>query len=409
MAAWEFALAALSLLIALGWAAVLAVSRRNLSLVPPLSRSGGVAGGLTVSIIVPARNEAGVLPGTLDSLLAQRGLRKEVILVDDHSTDGTERVTSRYLGRGTIYVLPPETPEGWMGKSWACHVGYLNSRGEWLVFVDADSRMKDETLLSDAIGMAAAKGLDALSLIPRLSCSGIASRTMLPTLLMLMYFLAPPSKSNDPSERLAFFFGAFIAVRRSAYEKVGGHSAVRSELLDDKALGELLKASGMRTALVDASERFEAEFAGTLRDYLGGMTRLFAQYALDEAKRRGSPARRLSRYLVGGLLFLGGPSALPAIALSTAQHPLVTAMSLLPLAASLTSQALYLRWMGERVRYAALAPLAHLAILSALIRVATSSLVGKVKVRWHGRTYVADLRRGTLRLEGGRRSGTGRP
>jgi glycosyltransferase involved in cell wall biosynthesis len=398
LAVWDLLLAALSLLIALGWVAVLVVSRRNVSLVPSLGRSEGNEDRLTVSVIVPARNEAKVLPATLESLLAQRVLRKEVILVDDHSTDGTELTTSLYLDRGVVYVRPPRTPEGWMGKSWACHFGYLNSRGEWLVFVDADSRMMDERLLGDAIGTAVAKGIDAFSLIPRLSTDRIASRVMLPTLLMLMYFLAPPSKSNDPSERLAFFFGAFIAVRRSAYEAVGGHASVRSELLDDKALGELLKASGKRTALIDASERFEAEFAGTFRDHLGGLMRLFTQYALDEAKRRGNPFRRLSRYLVGGLLFFGGPIALPLLAISTAQHPLVVGVSLTPLLASLASQALYLRWMGERMRYAPLAPLAHLVILLALIRVSASTLKGKAEVRWHGRTYVADLRSGTLKL-----------
>jgi hypothetical protein len=257
--------------------------------------------------------------------------------------------------------------------------------------------MMDERLLGDAIGTAVAKGIDAFSLIPRLSTDRIASRVVLPTLLMLMYFLAPPSKSNDPSERLAFFFGAFIAVRRRAYEAVGGHASVRSELLDDKALGELLKASGKRTALIDASERFEAEFAGTFRDHLGGLMRLFTQYALDEAKRRGNPLRRLSRYLVGGLLFFGGPLVLPLLAIATAQHQLVIGVSLTPLLASLASQALYLRWMGERVRYAPLAPLAHLVILLALIRVSASTLSGKAEVRWHGRTYVADLRSGTLK------------
>jgi len=282
--------------------------------------------------------------------------------------------------------------------SFFCHVGYLNSRGEWLVFIDADSRMGYEKLLSDAICTAVAKGLDAFSLIPRLSTNRIASRVMLPTLLMLMYFLAPPSKSNDSSERLAFFFGNFIAVRRGAYEAVGGHASVRSELLDDKALGELLKANGKRTALIDASERLEAEFAGAFRDYLGGLMRLFTQYALDEARRSGNPLRRLSRYLVGGLLFFGGPSALPLLAIATAQHQLVVGVNLIPLLASLASQALYLRWMGERARYAPLAPLAHLVILFALIRVSASTLMGKAKVRWHGRTYVADLRSGALKL-----------
>jgi len=119
LAVWDLLLAAPSLLIALGWVAVLKVSMRNVSLVPPLGRSEGTEDRLTVSVIVPARNEARVLPATLESLLAQRSLRKEVILVDDHSTDGTERTASRYLGSGVIYVRPPRTPEGWMGKSWA--------------------------------------------------------------------------------------------------------------------------------------------------------------------------------------------------------------------------------------------------------------------------------------------------
>jgi cellulose synthase/poly-beta-1,6-N-acetylglucosamine synthase-like glycosyltransferase len=99
LAVWDLLLAALSLLIALGWVAVLVVSRRNVSLVPSLGRSEGNEDRLTVSVIVPARNEANVLPATLESLLAQRGLRKEVILVDDHSTDGTELTASLYLDR----------------------------------------------------------------------------------------------------------------------------------------------------------------------------------------------------------------------------------------------------------------------------------------------------------------------
>jgi hypothetical protein len=119
LAVWDLLLAALSLLIALGWVAMLVDSRRNVSLVPSLGRSEGTEDCLTVSVIVPARNEAEVLPATLESLLIQRGLRKEVILVDDHSTDGTERTASLYLDRGVVYVRPPRTPEGWMGKSWA--------------------------------------------------------------------------------------------------------------------------------------------------------------------------------------------------------------------------------------------------------------------------------------------------
>ncbi|MEM2043016.1 MAG: glycosyltransferase family A protein, partial [Nitrososphaerota archaeon] len=208
MRAEELALAAFSLLVAIAWAGALALSLRNLGRVPKLTGSGDGSKSTTVSVIVPARNEAGVLGGTLESLLAQEGVAMELIVVDDHSTDGTERIVSRYLRSGVVYVLPPRTPEGWMGKTWACHVGYLNSRGDWLVFLDADVRLKDRRLLRNALDAASSEGLDALSLIPRLSTRTLASKVMLPALLMLMYLLAPPSKSNDPRERLAFFFGA---------------------------------------------------------------------------------------------------------------------------------------------------------------------------------------------------------
>lgn len=402
MRAEELAVTALSLLLTAAWGVALLASLRNLGRVPRLAGSGRGSRSWTVSVIIPARNEAGVLEGTLESLMAQEGIAMEVIVVDDHSTDGTELVVSRYLRRGVVYLLPPETPEGWMGKTWACHAGYLNSRGGWLVFLDADVRLLDRGLLREALSAATSGNLDALSLVPRLSTRNVASRVMLPSLLMLMYLLAPPSKSNDPRERLAFFFGSFIAVRREAYEAVGGHEAVRGELLDDKALGELLKSRGMRTALLDASDRYEAEFAGGLRDHFGGLIRLFTQYALDEVARSGRPVRRLSKYLVGGLVFLGGPTALPLIALAAASSPLTIAASLTPLVASLVAQAAYLRVIGERTAYAVAAPLAHLVILSALVRVAAWTLRGRARVRWHGRTYVADLRRGGIRLEGGR-------
>lgn len=402
MRAEELALAAFSLLVAIAWAGALALSLRNLGRVPKLTGSGDGSNRTTVSVIVPARNEASVLGKTLESLLAQEGVAMELIVVDDHSTDGTERIVSRYLRSGVVYVLPPRTPEGWMGKTWACHVGYLNSRGDWLVFLDADVRLKDRRLLQNALDAASSEGLDALSLIPRLSTRTLASKVMLPALLMLMYLLAPPSKSNDPRERLAFFFGAFIAVRREAYESVGGHAAVRGELLDDKALGELLKSKGRRTALLDASDRYEAEFAGGLRDHFGGLIRLFTQYALDEASRNGRPVGRLSKYLAGGLVFLGGPTALPLMAVVLASHPVTVGLCLSPILASLVAQAVYLRRIGERAVYALAAPVAHLVILSALIRVTAWTVRGKARVEWHGRKYAADLRRGGIRLEADR-------
>jgi cellulose synthase/poly-beta-1,6-N-acetylglucosamine synthase-like glycosyltransferase len=123
LAVWDPLLAALSLLIALGWVAVLVVSRRNVSLVPSLGRSEGKEDRLTVSVIVPARNEANVLPATLESLLAQRGLRKEVILVDDLTSTPILRplpwiLSNRPKSLGASFYPAREGEwSGWRGRS----------------------------------------------------------------------------------------------------------------------------------------------------------------------------------------------------------------------------------------------------------------------------------------------------
>ncbi|MDW8042280.1 MAG: glycosyltransferase family 2 protein [Nitrososphaerota archaeon] len=393
----ELAVAAFSLLISIGWAVILSMSQRNRKKVRSLPRADGTCTlEDRVSVVIPVRNGEGIIGQTLNSVTAQEGVKCEVIVVDDRSSDGTATATARFIGKGVVYVLARERPEGWMGKSWACHEGYLTSSGDWLVFMDADSQLQEEGLLMDALCFARSEGMSAMSLMPRLRTDSIASKVMLPALYALLYVLAPPYKTTDPSSDLAFFFGAFIAVKRSAYEEVGGHHAIRDKLLDDKSLGELIKSSGHRVALLDASDRFSATFAGSFRGHVNGLQRLFTQYAVESVQERGVLGGLLfmTRYLAAAVLAMIPPVALPIVAIALDLPLYVKLLSLLPVLTVITGHHRISASVGIRGVYSLTIPLAHLTILSVLLYVAARSLSGKLVLKWHGRKYVYELRRG---------------
>jgi cellulose synthase/poly-beta-1,6-N-acetylglucosamine synthase-like glycosyltransferase len=100
---------------------------------PPLT---GSADQTRVSIIVPARNEAHNLPALLASLRGLTPPAHQIIIVDDHSTDGTGDLAR---AAGAIVVTPPPLPAGWLGKPWACHAGAQAATGDLLLFSDADT------------------------------------------------------------------------------------------------------------------------------------------------------------------------------------------------------------------------------------------------------------------------------
>lgn len=388
---------AFSALISIGWILLIAISEKNRKMVNPLPRADGACElEERVSVVVPVRNGERTIGSALESFTSQKGVKCEVVVVDDRSSDRTGSVAARYIKRGAVYILAREKPEGWMGKSWACHEGYLNSRGEWLVFTDADSELLDESLLRDALCFARSEGMSAISLMPRLRTDSMASKVMLPSLYALLYVLAPPFKTTDPSSDLAFFFGAFIAVRRSVYEETGGHEVIRDKLLDDKSLGELIKSSGHRVALLDASDRFSAKFAGSFRAHVNGLLRLFTQFTVESVDKMGMKGGLLSmtKYLVGATLAMLPPVVLPILTMALDLPLYVKLLSLAPMLTAIAGHYRTSSSIGIKGIYSLMTPLAHLTIFSALIYVAAQSMRGKLVVKWHGRKYVYDLRRG---------------
>jgi len=218
-----------------------------------------------VSILVPARNEALNIEACVGSLLEQDYPRFELIVLDDHSDDGTGEIVRR-LGlqhSGDRRVISGELlPAGWTGKGWACHQLSLAARGEFLFFTDADTTHAPGTVAA-SVAAASEYRADLLSAWPRLVTVTLGEKLIIPMILLLGMCLYPhwlvlllqrfPRFAKYlPSvvrKGLGAANGQFMFFTRAGYDRIGGHAGLHDHLVEDVALGRAVAermGEGMR-------------------------------------------------------------------------------------------------------------------------------------------------------------------
>lgn len=226
-----------------------------------------------VSVILPARNESRHIIACLEGLDQQQITRMEVFLVDDQSQDETAALAraypARYMNVQVIEGSP--LPEGWLGKSWACWQAAARARSEWLLFIDADVRL-EPGMLTTLLAYARQEQLDMLGLLPRLVVGSLAERLVLPSFFYLLMGIYPFERMNEP-EQPAFVLGQCVLIRRSAYERAGGHAAVRQNIIEDVGLAQNLKAAGYRIAMLSAPDLVHVRMYDGWQALSEGMTK----------------------------------------------------------------------------------------------------------------------------------------
>ncbi|MCW2677939.1 MAG: hypothetical protein JWR70_2979, partial [Modestobacter sp.] len=208
-----------------------------------------------VAVVLPVRDEAAHVLDCLTAVLDQWGVPDlRVVVVDDGSTDGTPELVAAVADpRVQLLRAPPPAP-GWLGKPSACAQGSAAAGdAEVLVFLDADVRLMPDALAS-AVALLRAHDLDLVSPWPRQLTGSAAERLVQPLQQWLWTTLLPLRLAErSPRPSLAAANGQFLVVRRAAYDRAGGHAAVRGQVIEDVALLRAVKRSGGRGVVVDGS------------------------------------------------------------------------------------------------------------------------------------------------------------
>lgn len=218
-----------------------------------------------LAVVIPARNEVDNIGPCVASVLAQDHPDLRCFVLDDGSTDGTDRVLAVLLEEhpDRLTVLKggdAPLPEGWYGKPWACQraaeqaIEVLDP--DFLLFVDADVQLTPGAARA-ALGYAEREGLAMLSGFGRLEMRSFWEKVMQPVVAGMIIAGNPLSRNNDPEKRKGkpIANGQFILLRRSAYDAVGGHAAVKDDVLDDV---------GMATAITGAELPYHMTFMTSL-------------------------------------------------------------------------------------------------------------------------------------------------
>lgn len=213
----------------------------------------------TVSVLIPARNEAEVIGETVTRLLNQDygGTHHrpsfEVIILDDQSSDRTAQIAGA-AGKGATnlrIISGQPLPEGWLGKNWACHQLAQAAEGEILVFTDADV-IWSPTALSRLIGQMQMDNADLQTVWPTQITQSWAERLVVPLMaFVIVGYLPLLAVHHLPWSIFAAAMGQCLAFHRSAYAAVGGHAALRDQIVEDVAFAKAIKRTGRRLRVAD--------------------------------------------------------------------------------------------------------------------------------------------------------------
>ena len=339
----------------------------------------------TLSILVPACNEAATIEPAMKSLLALDYPCLEIVAVDDRSTDETGRILDRLAARNPrLRVVHLTTlPEGWLGKNHALQVAGEEATGDWLLFTDADVVYK-RSALRRSVAYAEAHGIDHLAVSPHCESHGFWERLFLSYFSLMYSFRFRIWEVEDPRKSAYVGFGAFNLVRTTAYQRIGAHHALAMETVDDMKLGKLLKRSGARAAVLQGPDLLSVRWMIGLRGVINGLTKnAFAAYEF-------SPVRAC-----GGVLGLLFSTLFPFVALCALSGP-ARWMSLGAVFAMLTGASAMRRTSGANFAFGLVYPLAALLLAYIILRSAWRTY-RQGGIVWRGAHYsLEELRKGIV-------------
>ncbi len=226
-----------------------------------------------VSVIVPARNEEANIERVLRSLAGQQSVR-EILVVDDNSSDRTAEI-ARALKEEipTLRTLRVDSlPEGWLGKNYAVALGAREAAGDWLLFTDADTEHLPGSLAA-TLEIAEREGADLLSLSPGQITPTWWEKAVIPLVYVNLARLYKFEDVSNPASPAAAANGQYLLIRRAVYERIGGHEAIRNQVLEDVELAKRVKATGGKLIFLPGAEWVRTRMYSTFGEMWAGWSK----------------------------------------------------------------------------------------------------------------------------------------
>lgn len=228
-----------------------------------------------VTALIPAKDEEETLAGCIESVRAQTYPNLEILVVDDRSTDGTADIAraAAAVDPRVRLVSIDDLPTGWTGKCHALHVATEQANGRWLWYLDADTRHVPDAL---AIVMEYARihGASLASLLPEMRCETFWEKIEQPLSGIILMRSFPLFDVNSRRRKTAFANGQFILIERTAYDRAGGHEAVRDRFVEDIYLARRVKDQGDTIRVAIATEISSTRMYTSLPQIVRGWARI---------------------------------------------------------------------------------------------------------------------------------------
>ncbi len=328
-----------------------------------------------VSVILPVKDEADTLEESLQSLLNLDYPNKEIVVVSAESHDGTADIIQRYSGRVKVIQEPPR-PEGWRGKCWACHTGFLASSGDLLLFTDGDVTHSPRSL-SSAVAHLERGDVSLLSLWPKVVTRVPSERMLYPvgSFFLSTGIAASATRKTDRGRVIRGANGQYILVTRGAYVAVGGYEAVRDSIVEDAALGRKVADAGLLVHNLDGKNLTTVKPYSSFREIWVA----FERFSAGLLQR----VRYLVLIATLSLLYFTFPIVVLALGLAAVSISVTAA----GLAATLLSYGttLVFYWKNSHARYAVLTPVAGLVMVAAFVR--GFNRFTRDGIEWKGQHY----------------------
>ena len=349
--------------------------------------SKNISDSKLVSILIPARNEADVIESTIKSIINQSYKNYELIILDDNSSDSTKAIIQKHakLNSKIELINGLSLPEGWLGKNWACHQLSEKAKGEYILFMDADTIL-DKFILEDSVIALQKEKIDLLSLVPGRDTKLIADHAMKKIISWFIVCLLPMKLAiNLNAPFLSATFGQFMLFKKSSFYDIGGFEAIKDNPVDDFLLGRNIKKNLFKWMLFDAAFRITTRTYNTNKDLISGYSKnIFPAVGYS-----------ISIFLVIFLILisfvLGStiPIILYALGILQNQQLILLCVSLLIL--------LFISWeiVTIRFKYSIFTPFSFPLLISLILLLALRSFIDNVfySSTWKGRSYRTDKKK----------------